>query len=327
MQKLLLQSRDTIFRQLRAIEDSCKAASERQRLQEISLKQITRISGQNDRVGLSLTSETSVIRSPIREISARQSAQEHSLRKIEQGLRKYRSTGGRLWSQSLTIESTTQKLLSYHHSHEEAIRAIERELCHPELDRPMNSTRSMSQEPEAIKTAFTADDTANLRAIYLSSSQRPRLGLIESFELHHSFCTPTCGCECHIQRWYRSPDCLDAFLGSIFMGYKASPVFAKNCTSIYCKRRSRRFIYTFAFPGWLLKRVLLIGMMYSQSKGPELCLRVMRVRPFYSIIFSIFTSNTAAHDTEFHQLRRALNDGEASVLDVNLAGRTILHVR
>lgn len=326
LEKILLQTRDTIFGQLRAIEDSCKAASERQRLQEISLKQITQMSGQNDRVDLSLTSRNSLIRSLLREISTRHGAQEHSLHEIEQSLRNYRTTGGRLWSQSLTIESATQKLLSCHYSQEEAIRAIERELCCPELDTSISATRSISRESEPMNTSYTADDTANRRATYISSSQRSRFGLIESFELHHSFCTSTCGCACHIQRWYRSPNCLDALLGSLFMGYRASPVFAQRCTSMDCKRRSRRFIYTYAFPQWFLKRVLLVGIMHSLTKGPELCLRIIRVRPYDSTIFSRFSSNTAANDTEFYQLQRALNDGEASVLDVNVVGRTILHV-
>ncbi len=89
----------------------------------------------------------------------------------------------------------------------------------------------------------------------------------------------------------------------------------------------KKLTYIYAFPQWFLARILLVDMAYSLSKGPELCLRVMRVRSYDTGVFADLRSRFSGRETALHHLKRMYDEGEISVLDVDTAGTTIVHVR
>ena len=68
-----------------------------------------------------------------------------------------------------------------------------------------------------------------------------------------------------------------------------------------------------------------LKMAYDQPRGPELCLRVVRVRPRDADIFLAAMIDDKALDV--HQIKCLRMDGEASALDVDSSGQTVITVR
>ena len=143
--------------------------------------------------------------------------------------------------------------------------------------------------------------------------------LITTFEVTRNSCELHCDCTCHRRLRFRSPRFLDAVFGTLFLGYQASPWFAKGCRNGRCRRSSTRLQYM--FPKWFVKRSVALTIACSQPEGPELILRVLRLRPDNAFVF--VCAQYGYHD----ELQRLLENGEASLLDVDRYSRTALHVR
>ncbi len=74
------------------------------------------------------------------------------------------------------------------------------------------------------------------------------------------------------------------------------------------------------FLEWFTQRSILIAIAQSTIRGPELCLKVIRLVPATSLVYK------AAELGKSDWVRRLLTQGQASVLDVDEPGRTPLHV-
>ena len=142
---------------------------------------------------------------------------------------------------------------------------------------------------------------------------------ITTFEITRNSCESHCDCTCHRRLRFRSPRFLDTVFGTLFLGYQASPWFAQGCRNGRCRRSSTRLQYM--FPKWFVKRSVALTIACSQPKGPELTLRVLRLRPDNAFVFAC--AQYGYHD----ELQRLLENGEASLLDVDRYNRTALHVR
>lgn len=133
----------------------------------------------------------------------------------------------------------------------------------------------------------------------------------------HSHCT----CICHRQAQWRSPSSSNMVLGILFVRYTpwqlALIAHACNC-SAYQQAKTSAVTITYTFPVWLLQRTLT---MKAQSRGPELLLRVRRVRPKDAAIFLALEHNDVG------AVKRLLAAGNASMHDVNEDGQSLLHVR
>ena len=151
--------------------------------------------------------------------------------------------------------------------------------------------------------------------------------LMASLELATDNCGSDCCCSCHRRRLFRSPSLLDNVLGSLSVGYYMSPWAAPTCNSPSCRHRSRKFTYIHAFPQWFWNRIVLAHLVYSQSKGPELCFRMLRVRSMDSDIFRLFRGSRQADEIIMTGVKRLFDNGEASVLDVDEEGGSVLRVR
>ena len=142
---------------------------------------------------------------------------------------------------------------------------------------------------------------------------------ITTFEIARSSCGSHCDCACHRRFRFRSPGFLDAVFGSLFLGYQASPWFSQGCRNGRCRTSSTRLQYM--FPKWFVKRSVALTIACSQPKGPELILRLLRLRPDTAFIFH------CAFNGYYDELKRLLENGEASVVDVNSNNETALTVR
>lgn len=138
-------------------------------------------------------------------------------------------------------------------------------------------------------------------------------------KLSRNACNLDCSCSCHRRNRLKTPDVLSTVFGSIIVGYKTSPWSLQACDKKSCQSRATKI--TYAFPQWLLRRAISVSMAYSRPQGPEFCLRMMRVRPGDADIFTAVFRGTRNH------VQRLLDDNDASVLDVDPAHNTALHVR
>ncbi len=135
-------------------------------------------------------------------------------------------------------------------------------------------------------------------------------------------CTMSCDCSCHKQRRLRTPGWANQVIGSLFVGYTGFAPFSPSCDVTNCHGRSHSTTQiTYTFPWWFMSRALAMTIAYCQPNGPELCLRVFRVRPQNAGIFS------AAYFGHVERVKKLLSEGSASVLDVeHVSKKTALHV-
>ena len=148
-----------------------------------------------------------------------------------------------------------------------------------------------------------------------------------SLQVTTSHCGSDCCCSCHRMNRYRSPSLLKTLIGSLSVGYHTSPWAAPTCNSPSCGHHSKKFTYIYAFPQWLRNRIRLAHLAYSQSRGPEFCLRVLRVRSYDSDIMRSFRGFASSDEEIILEVTRLFVNGEASVLDVDENGTSVLGVR
>ena len=145
-----------------------------------------------------------------------------------------------------------------------------------------------------------------------------------NFHITGKYCNVNCRCSCHKKGSLKSPKFLTTILGSIMVGYNAIPGLAQRCNDSSCKGQSTNFTYTYAFPEWFVSRVVYFNYKNEHIRSPEWCLRIVRVRPRGTGIFIAMEDEREGHVLEY--TKRLLRAGEASVLDVNPQGVTLLKV-
>ena len=139
-------------------------------------------------------------------------------------------------------------------------------------------------------------------------------------QLIQDSCNAGCQCPCHSDNQIRSPKLLHTILGSFFLRYRAYPSLEQAC-GVGCRARAGGITCVYAFPPLLLKWAISISYSSALAKGPELLLRVMRRRDFVTIS----TLVTRRQSYALKEMKRMLDGGEASILDIDLGGYTILH--
>lgn len=144
-----------------------------------------------------------------------------------------------------------------------------------------------------------------------------------NFDHSRSFCEQICSCSCHRIGRIKSPYYLNALFGSLLIGYSGRPWETRTCNDTGCRSRSTEITYTYTFPQWFMKRMVKMRMAYDQG-GPELCLRVVRVREGSADIF--YFTREFNEEIAIHRIKSLLTNGEASVLDVDPDGYSALQV-
>ena len=300
----------TLFSQLEITEHSLKIGLEDQRQHKIALHQIRTSLNEDHRNERSLNNRVQALEVLLREVGDRQQGQSQSLQEIRRNVIQYHEMNQELSLQPQAIEASLNQSLRRYRPRAGFQADVEERQPHPNLIPTMKSNAPGDQ------------------AIALYASRSESLSNTMQVKLARNSCDSACGCICHQRSQFKSPRSLNALLGSLFVGYQASPWSTQTCSNSGCRQRSKKFTYVYAFPQWFLARILVVDMVYSQSRGPELCLRVMRVRSRRTRVFGpLVESLYIDEEGAIHHLKRLLNDGEVSVLDVDEEGSTILHVR
>lgn len=144
-----------------------------------------------------------------------------------------------------------------------------------------------------------------------------------TFNVARRSCDVHCKCTCHKKLRIRSPKILDDILGSLFVGYNASPWSVEKCDDTSCQQRARKLCYTYTFPKWFLNGIVHMTMAYATLRGPELLIRIMRVRSDAEQI-ALIIRHYRHHKTGLDTIKYMLMNGEASVLDVFPQNASIL---
>ena len=213
-------------------------------------------------------------------------------------------------SRTSRIETATQPAIENENSSEQA---------------PTGSPQPVQDGQETEMNSDTVIGTGNhtsLPGVVLAntaSAEFEQQPFITTFEITRNACGSHCDCTCHRKFRFRSPGFLDAVFGTLFLGYQASPWFPQGCRNGRCRRSSTRLQYM--FPKWFVKRSVALTIACSQPKGPELVLRILRLRPDNAYVFA------CAHYGYHDELQRLLENGEASLLDIDGYNRTALYVR
>ena len=182
-----------------------------------------------------------------------------------------------------------------------------------------DSPSELARPTETLGTSPLRDGTSGISHLSESASQSQMLTL----RLTEGPCYKLrCGCSCHQRRRLQSPSLLDRLLGSLFVGYVGFPRLLSRCEASSCCVSSTTQIYvSYVFPGWLLKFSLLTKIKLSMMEGPELLIRCLHIRHFGTT-----SSFKAIAQTRFDHLRNLIMTREASVLDVDDFGVSLLQV-
>ena len=134
-------------------------------------------------------------------------------------------------------------------------------------------------------------------------------------------CGDWCSCSCHARQQLRTPHFMDQVIGSLLIGYSGISVTKANCNEFACKQRSYPSVhFTYFFPYWFLSRIITLSVRATASQGPELCLKVPRVRGRTEAVFRAAVSGDVEH------MKSLLIKGFASPLDVSSSsGLSALH--
>ena len=202
----------------------------------------------------------------------------------------------------------------------------------PAIENENSSEQAPTGSPQSVldgqgteldpNTVIDTEKHASLPDVVLAntaSAEFEQQPFITTFEITRNSCGSHCDCTCHRKFRFRSPDFLDSVFGTLFLGYQASPWFSQGCRNGRCRRSSTKLQYM--FPKWFVKRSVALTIACSQPKGPELILRVLRLRPNNALVF--FCAQYGYLD----ELKRLLENGKASLLDIDGYNRTALHVR
>ena len=295
----IYQVRDTVIGELKALNDALHSTSNRQIVQETLLQQIEQMS---------------VVEGPLRELVDRHCIQEQQIHDIGREIAHYQQPGGMLANQIRPMTGMLKQILQSHRAQDDVLRGIEQTVSKLDANGKLISVEAKHspRSPQAFGSSSP----------FISETQSH----VTSMKLIQSHCASACNCVCHVRSRFRSPIFLDAVLGSLFVGYQASPWAAQRCNNTECRQGSKKIIYTYAFPQWLLKHAILFNMAYSQPGGPELHLRLIRVRPKNAAIFSATRLFAYRQGIGVNHIKRLLDNGAASVLDVDTDGVNALQV-
>ncbi|KAK5017065.1 hypothetical protein LTR16_001705 [Cryomyces antarcticus] len=121
----------------------------------------------------------------------------------------------------------------------------------------------------------------------------------------------------------KAPRFMDNIIGRLLMGYSGVPILSSTtCNNRRCKgARQSGVQVSYYFPPWIVSRMVNIIAIWSSQSRPSMSLRLMRIIPDDSPLFTyVRQGNTSSIQSLFQQ-------GVASPIDICASdGRSALHV-
>ncbi len=319
----MLQARDHVVEEVRVLGCAVETVLEQQKQQDHSLRRTEQDTAMLYQDGSTIDGFVFAGNNFVRKISDQDYAHHRLQHDVERTTTLYHQSGGIGFDES-PIESGRLVLnADKHHTQAQFLEGKEQKLNRRDTGEMLHPATTPSSRPFdtfPLSANHSEQSHSSLPSDQLQSLTAP-------LQLTTSHCGSDCSCSCHRRSRFRSPSLLDNVLGSHSVGYHTSPWAAPTCNSPSCRHRSRKFTYTYAFPQRLCKRMLLAHLAYNQNEGPELCFRMLRVRSTDSDIFRLFRRPCRADEMIMTGVRRLFDNGEASVLDIDEEGASVLRVR
>lgn len=140
-------------------------------------------------------------------------------------------------------------------------------------------------------------------------------------------CPQNCLCQCHFRQTTQTPGgVFSRVLGQLFLNYSSVPVWdPRPCNRPGCNNEERTdsMLLRYAFPAWLLRRLLAFSASWGSltGQGASLHMRVSRVLPdSHPVWNAILSCNT-------NQVRSLIEAHEVLPTDVNPRGMSVFYVR
>ena len=134
-------------------------------------------------------------------------------------------------------------------------------------------------------------------------------------------CKPGCPCCCHRKSFFKSPYAWKRAIGCLFIGYAALPMISGSCDTIGCQSRLViDFQALYIFPSWLISGAIHMTIELAKTRGPELVLRYLRIRPLVSQFFQSALKVDTSHSMNL------IAAGAGSVLDISEDGNSLVTV-
>ena len=319
----MLQARDHVVEELRVLGGAVETVLEQQKQQDHSLRRIEQDTAMLYQDRSTVDGLVFAGNNFIRKISDQDYAPQGLQHDVERTATLYHKSGGIAFCESPIQSGPPVTYADQHHTQAQFLEGIEQKIYRRNTEKMLHP---------ATTPSFRRFNTFPLSANHIEQSRSSLpsdqlQSLIAPLQLTTSHCGSDCSCSCHRRSRFRSPSLLDNVLGSHSVGYHTSPWAAQTCNSPSCRHRSKKFTYTYTFPQWLWSRMLLAHLAYNQNKGPELCLRMLRVRSTNSDIFRLFRGPCQADEMIMTGVRRLFDSGESSVLDIDEEGASVLRVR
>ena len=143
-------------------------------------------------------------------------------------------------------------------------------------------------------------------------------GIVSKCHFHGSRerigCRPGCGCSCHLNRKFKSPWLLNAFMGEFSIHWYSQKKPEVRCN---CSEHTGVAVF-YRFPDYILQRYISMIVESTYLDGPELLLRVPRILPWTHLLwrYSIYGDLKA--------VQKMFADRVASPHDIDPAGRNAL---
>ena len=183
-----------------------------------------------------------------------------------------------------------------------------------------DQTLGVLDQPRTSRQLPAAQSSNDLHITTIERSHRAPV----TMTLSQRTCPRNCARRCHKYTMIRSSNLLSSVLGSLSMGFHASPWLNESCDLKMCRSSTRRYECTYRFSRWLWHHVIALRYSNVTSQGPDFVLRIMNVREpdAYIFQFAWYASDSNAVD----QVKQYLDSGKASIHDVQPDGSTLLMV-
>ena len=154
----------------------------------------------------------------------------HGLNTRDVIVNEMRALGGAVEAAS---ERQTQQEASFHRTQQDPVK---RRLSGIDVHTisPTATKRHSAESTQRLSTSRSAE-----KPTILGSSLRTVGSLTMSLKLTQKSCELRCTCACHRGSRFKSPDFLNNVLGSLLVGYQASPWTAQTCDNAECRHRSK----------------------------------------------------------------------------------------
>ena len=158
---------------------------------------------------------------------------------------------------------------------------------------------------------------------YPTSLYPPHL-FVSLFVMKFLKCQGDCDCPCHRRGRFRTPQLLDRFLGTLFVGYTGCPIFWLARHKASCLKHTPQYLeVAYYFPLWFFARVLYLVAGTSYMGNPTIGL-TLRKRLEYDSENGFFrmaeTGNVTGITSLFESRVVSPNDVDTRI------GQTALHV-